>query len=429
MKCAHVQTQPGMHDLGRDERDRCTLEEQRERWERKRDCTARELLQTERIYVEDLELITKFYNDVFLARCGHLKIAERGICGAIPEIVKVNKILLSCLDGGSISPGFETFSQSLDLYKKHADSIEPTLLVLKTQTKKNKLFARFKKLQESRPEFHARSLEQLLELPLLRLLRYKHYLRDLAENSHPRSSDTKKLIHALNAVSDACQYVEDISMSQENNRQLQRVQKMLKGRRLCIVGPGRWYIREGWLSLVPQSGEEVKHRMLFLFSDILVVTSPCNPLHPTCAHKFQCRAIYPLKECQVERVLGHTQSQGGLISLSFEKEKVMLMSSIQDDINDWYDRLVTAVRKIHSNSENFKKCQFEENLEKHRPPVQKAHKRTQVQEIEEGLVASHSIAEFGVMSKRIKMGDERSPEAYSQDSPTVDKAGWSCVLL
>lgn len=36
---------------------RCTVQEQRARWERKRACTARELLETERRYQEQLGLV------------------------------------------------------------------------------------------------------------------------------------------------------------------------------------------------------------------------------------------------------------------------------------------------------------------------------------------------------------------------------------
>ncbi|KAM5125239.1 rho guanine nucleotide exchange factor 39-like [Mantella aurantiaca] len=176
------------------------------------------------------------------------------------------------------------------------------------------------------------------------LRRYRHYLEDLIENHLPGSTDAVQLTGALQAVCAVCDHIEDARQLQENQRQLHRVQKMLKGRRVRIISPGRRYIREGWLSLVPSSGEEVKHRMIFLFSDVLAVTAPCHPLHPINAHKFCCRALYPLRECRVERVLGHTQSQGGLISLSFQREKLLLMSANQQDMNSWYECLLTAMR-------------------------------------------------------------------------------------
>ncbi|KAG9462110.1 hypothetical protein GDO78_014891, partial [Eleutherodactylus coqui] len=183
------------------------------------------------------------------------------------------------------------------------------------QLKKKKSFARFMKLQELRPELQGRTLEQQLELPLQRVMGYRRYLLDLVENTFPSSSDCAQLHGALRAVSDVCDHIENLQQQQDNDQQLQRVQRLLKGRRIRIASPGRLFLREGWLSLVPPSGEDVKPRMLFLFSDVLLVTAPCHPLHPFNAHKFCCRAVYPLGECHVERVLGHTTSRGGLISV------------------------------------------------------------------------------------------------------------------
>lgn len=80
--------------------------------------------------------------------------------------------------------------------------------------------------------------------------------------------------------------------------------------------PGRWYIREGWLSVVPAKGEELKRRMFFLFSDILIAAKPCHPLHLLNSNKLSCQAVYPLHQCSVDKVFGHTWSQGGLLSVS-----------------------------------------------------------------------------------------------------------------
>lgn len=79
---------------------------------------------------------------------------------------------------------------------------------------------------------------------------------------------------------------------------------------------GRWYIREGWLLVVPSKGEELKRRMFFLFSDIFISTKPCHPLHLLNSNKFACTAVYPLHQCVVDKVFGHTRSEGGLLSVS-----------------------------------------------------------------------------------------------------------------
>lgn len=79
---------------------------------------------------------------------------------------------------------------------------------------------------------------------------------------------------------------------------------------------GRWYIREGWLKMVPPKGADAKPKMFFLFSDMLLQAKRCSPLHPTNGDKFAGQHAYPLQDCSVEKVFGHTRSRGGLLSVS-----------------------------------------------------------------------------------------------------------------
>ncbi|XP_016140047.1 rho guanine nucleotide exchange factor 39-like [Sinocyclocheilus grahami] len=173
--------------------------------------------------------------------------------------------------------------------------------------------------------------------------RYKHFLRDLTENTGPDNPEFQQLSKAVKAISEVAQRIQDNARSHENHLQLRRVQKQLKGRKTRILTPGRWYIREGWLKTVPPKGTEAKPKMFYLFSDILLQAKPCSPIHPINGDKFACQRIYPLKECTVDKVFGHTKSQGGLISLTFARAKLLLMSDDQVDINDWFRSLCLAI--------------------------------------------------------------------------------------
>lgn len=79
---------------------------------------------------------------------------------------------------------------------------------------------------------------------------------------------------------------------------------------------GRWYIREGWLNVVPAKGTGAKPKMFFLFSDMLLQAKRCSTLLPTSGDRFVGQCAYPLLDCTVEKVFGHTKSQGGLLSVS-----------------------------------------------------------------------------------------------------------------
>ncbi|KAJ8342021.1 hypothetical protein SKAU_G00319490 [Synaphobranchus kaupii] len=291
-----------------------SIQQQRERWDRKRGRTARELVLTEQKYCLSLELVVTYFVEILQAK-GTLKPDVReSIFSSIRSIHSVNQALLAYLEDGKVGLGFERFCPQLNYYYTYVDNFQKACRVLQIQVKKNKAFRRFKKLQESRPEFHASKLEELLQLPLQRIQQYKHFLRDLAENTNPDHPEFPLLSRAMKAISAVSQRIQDNARSQENHLQLQRVQKLLKGRKTKVLAPGRWYIREGWLKVVPPKGTEAKPRMFFLFSDILLLSRPGSTLHPTNGDKFGCQRVYPLKDCTVDKVFGHTRSQGGLIS-------------------------------------------------------------------------------------------------------------------
>uniref|UniRef100_A0A8C3V7C3 Rho guanine nucleotide exchange factor 39 n=1 Tax=Catharus ustulatus TaxID=91951 RepID=A0A8C3V7C3_CATUS len=321
-----------------------TVEDQRARWERKRSRTAKELLETEHKYLEQLDLVLTYFVTILKAK-GTLKPAVlETIFGPLESLYSASHVLSLHLEKGNLEPGLENFCQSLDLYGHYAENLEQANKTLKEQMRKNKSFRRFKKLQETRPQFQGRELEDLLPLPLQRLHQYKHFFRDLLENTSPDTAEYQKLASMISPPTrvahpvflfvsllplpfiPACppSYLTAVSVSPA-----------------C---PGRWYIREGWLLVVPSKGEELKRRMFFLFSDILIAAKPCHPLHLLNANKLSCQAVYPLHQCSVDKVFGHTWSQGGLLSLSFPHKTLLLMSTNQQEINDWYQSLKAAVR-------------------------------------------------------------------------------------
>lgn len=322
------------------------MEEQRARWERKRCRTAKELLETEHRYLEQLYLVVTFFVTILKAK-GTLKPAVmETIFGSLESIYSASQVLSFHLERGNLGLGLENFCQKLELYGYYAENFEQANKTLMEQLRKNKSFRRFKKLQETRPQFQGMKLEDLLPLPLQRVHQYKHFLRDILENTSTGNAEYQKLAKAAKSVSEVSQWVQDIVRKRENLLELHRVQKLLKGQKIQVVAPGRWYIREGWLSVVPSKGDELKRRMFFLFSDIFISTKPCHPLHLLNSDKLDCTAVYPLHECVVNKVFGHTQGDGGLLSLSFPYKTLLLMSTDQQDINDWYQCLTTAVRQL-----------------------------------------------------------------------------------
>ncbi|XP_056281182.1 rho guanine nucleotide exchange factor 39 isoform X2 [Pseudoliparis swirei] len=323
-----------------------SIQEQRDRWERKRSRTAKELVLTEQRYCQQLELVTTYFVEILKAK-GTLKpdISE-GIFSSIKAIHSVNQSLLVHLENGYFGRGFDQMRPHLHHYDTYADNLYNGRRVLGSQLKKNKAFRRFKKLQEARPEFNNLTLEDLLRLPVQRIDQYKHFLEDLTANTSPDHPEFQQLSSAVTAVDGVFRRIQKNGRCHENHLQLCRVQKLLKGQKTKLSAPGRWYVREGWLKVVPRRGTDAKPRMFFLFSDMLLQAKRCSPLQLADGDKLAGQRAFPLQDCTVEKVFGHTRSQGGLLSLTFPKAKLLLMSCNQEDLNDWHQSLSSAIGKL-----------------------------------------------------------------------------------
>ncbi|XP_044042387.1 rho guanine nucleotide exchange factor 39 isoform X2 [Siniperca chuatsi] len=325
----------------------CTsIQEQRDRWERKRSRTARELVQTEQRYCQQLELVTTYFEEILKAKGTLRQDIRESIFSPIKVIHSVNQSLLVHLENGYFGRGFDQFCPHLHHYNTYVDNIYNASKMLGIHLKKNKAFRRFKKLQEARPEFNNHKLEDLLQLPIQRIDQYKHFLQDLTANTSPDNPEFQQISKAVTAMCEVSLHIQNNTRCHENHLQLYRVQKLLKGRKTKVLAAGRWYIREGWLKMVPPKGADVKPKMFFLFSDMLLQAKRCSSLHTTNGDKFAGQYAYPLQDCTVEKVFGHTRSQGGLLSLTFPKAKLLLMSSNQEDLNDWYQSLSSAIRDL-----------------------------------------------------------------------------------
>uniref|UniRef100_A0A8C8DJM7 Rho guanine nucleotide exchange factor (GEF) 39 n=1 Tax=Oryzias sinensis TaxID=183150 RepID=A0A8C8DJM7_9TELE len=289
---------------------------------------------------------SQFFVEILKAKGTLKQNVREAIFSSIKDIHSANQSLLVHLENGYFGKGLVQFCSHLHHYTVYVDNIFNAKKVLVVQLKKNKAFRRFKKLQEARPEFSSHKLEDLLQLPIERIHQYKHFLQDLTANTSPDDPEFEQLSKAFHEVNKVFQRIEDNTRRHENHLQLCRVQKLLKGKRTKILTAGRWYIREGWLNKVPQKGDEAKPRMFFLFSDMLLQAKRCSPLDLTNGEKFVGQHAYPLQDCSVEKVFGHTRSKGGLLSLTFPKAKVLLMSNNQEDLNDWHQNLSAAIRKL-----------------------------------------------------------------------------------
>lgn len=98
--------------------------------------------------------------------------------------------------------------------------------------------------------------------------------------------------------------------------------------------------------MVPPKGAEAKPKMFFLFSDMLLQVKRCSSLHSTSGQKFTAEHAYPLQDCTVEKVFGHTRSQGGLLTVSVCQLLVPEKPAERAQPQRLYERYLLAVRAV-----------------------------------------------------------------------------------
>ncbi|XP_052372230.1 LOW QUALITY PROTEIN: rho guanine nucleotide exchange factor 39-like [Oncorhynchus keta] len=215
-----------------------SVQEQREKWERKRTRTVRALVQTEQKYCKQLQLVNTYFVEILKAKGTLRQDIRESIFSSIPSVYSVNQTLLVRLENGDFGRGLDDFCPHLHHYVTYVDNIQNANRVLALQVKKNKAFRRFK-LQESRPEFLCK-LEDLLPLPIQRIQQYEHFLRDLSENTSPDYPEFQPLSRSVKLISEVSQRIQDNARSHDNHLQLRRVQRLLKGRKTRVEAPG-WF--------------------------------------------------------------------------------------------------------------------------------------------------------------------------------------------
>uniref|UniRef100_A0A8C4NFY1 Uncharacterized protein n=1 Tax=Eptatretus burgeri TaxID=7764 RepID=A0A8C4NFY1_EPTBU len=226
--------------------------QQRERWQRKFICTSRELVATEQRYCMQLNLLITVSLFLIWKSAAELQPPPLDPTQYGWKLDEASKSLLPIMlpPNVALAP-----PEILELIRCGCSSDKQCYTTqcrcTAIQMKKNKAFARFKRLQESRPDCQGLMLEDLLATQVM------------------------------------------FKASQRNLEHLQRIQSMLKSHRV--------YIREGWLFVAPRKGENLKERLFFLFSDMLLMCRQCHPFHPVHEGKLECQAAFPLLKGSVTK--------------------------------------------------------------------------------------------------------------------------------
>lgn len=256
-----------------------------QRMEKHRTNVARELLATERTYVEQLGIMVDLlYRPLATEkRCRGVLSAEevRTVFSDVEVIATVNRSLLATLEERvghwtrttKLGDVFLLMSDYLRVYvdyvKGYSQALETVSAMGETHA-----FRRFfrEQIQKAPPAYANFNFESLLIVPVQRIPRYKMLLADMLKNMPEGHPDHATLAAALRKVGEIADWVNENQRKAERMAKTLQVAESVVGMDEQLLTAARQFVREG---LVTEAQVQApRPRELVLFTDILVVCDP-----------------------------------------------------------------------------------------------------------------------------------------------------------
>ncbi|KRZ80023.1 putative protein tag-52, partial [Trichinella papuae] len=297
-----------------------------------------EFVTSERHYLEHLDLVIRYFADPLLCSKILTQREVANIFGDLRSIRLVNQVLYDRLMAGlEIAEAFGDLIHFMKLYSAYGRNYSASQQLLLQLLEKNKQFRQFCEMQECLPVLKGLKLAALLITPIQRIPRYKLLLEQilkLLDNSSRQHLQISKLVQQIGALAET---VDSCIEEFENSAKIIAVQNMLDGCAPKLVMPGRKLLKEGLLSKMSSSNSGFRHRMFWLFTDIILYAKPAMKKK----NRYQCCCILPLRHCMIERILGRSMFR--LIC----KDEVLLLHAEQYSVMDeWVVAIENAIQYL-----------------------------------------------------------------------------------
>ncbi|XP_024217361.1 rho guanine nucleotide exchange factor 17 isoform X2 [Halyomorpha halys] len=254
-------------------------------WKDTRTHVVVELYETERSYVESLQtLVMKYLQPLKKSENNYL--IDAGIVDEIfyqiPEILMHHEIFLEelrrRLEAWDINQKvgdlfLETFTKQsvIDTYTAFINNWKNAKDAIKASTQSKPAFARF--LENMAREHKGKlALDSLLIMPVQRIPRYELLIQTLLKHTEECHSDAQTLLEAQQAIHDLAV---TINLGQRGavrglSQELCQLESLIEGL-AGLASPERTFLSHDQVSITTSQGR--KDRALFLFSDLLIITS------------------------------------------------------------------------------------------------------------------------------------------------------------
>ncbi|KAM6200923.1 pleckstrin homology domain-containing family G member 3 isoform 3-T3 [Rhynchocyon petersi] len=232
----------------------------------------REIVETERMYVQDLRSIVEDYLLKIIDTPGLLKPEQvSALFGNIESIYALNSQLLRDLDSCNNDPVavascFVERSQEFDIYTQYCNNYPNSVATL-TECMRDKQQAKFFRDRQELLQ-HSLPLGSYLLKPVQRILKYHLLLQEIAKHFDEEEEGFEVVEDAIDTMTCVAWYINDMKRRHEHAVRLQEIQSLLinwKGPDLTIYGE---LVLEGTFRVHRVRNE----RTFFLFDKALLIT-------------------------------------------------------------------------------------------------------------------------------------------------------------
>lgn len=249
------------------------------------DRVVQEILETERMYVQDLKSIVKDYLDCITDQSKlPLGTEERSaLFGNIRDIYLFNSELLQDLencenDPVAIADCFVSKSEDFHIYTQYCTNYPRSVAVL-TECMRNKTLAKFFRERQEALQ-HSLPLGSYLLKPVQRILKYHLLLHEIENHLDKDTEGYDVVLDAIDTMQRVAWHINDMKRKHEHAIRLQEIQSLLtnwKGPDLTSYGE---LVLEGTFRIQRAKNE----RTLFLFDKLLLITKKRDEMFAYKAH-------------------------------------------------------------------------------------------------------------------------------------------------
>eukprot|EP01114_Cavostelium_apophysatum_P022237 TRINITY_DN7982_c0_g1_i1.p1 TRINITY_DN7982_c0_g1~~TRINITY_DN7982_c0_g1_i1.p1 ORF type:complete len:872 (-),score=270.52 TRINITY_DN7982_c0_g1_i1:25-2640(-) len=311
-----------------------------------RNKVLRELIETEKDYIVDLEVI----GNVFLKPIRQKKLMNakeiEDVFSNVDMLFNIHKELVKkfdvpVLDDLMFGQAFLRVVDFLKIYAQYCASQSKAMTTLKKLREHSSDMESFLKNALSNAECRNQSLESFLIKPVQRICKYPLLLRELLKHTPPEHPDYEPISKSMSSIESIVTQINETKRIKDNTFKLGEIAEQLEDSQdLKIVDPNRWLLKEGEMFLIKKN--KIAKGYSFLFNDVFLHTKLKKGTSRG-RKTMTMRIMVPLFGCSVQATeIPNFENVFQLFSIT-EKKKYIFSSSNPALRKEWIEVINKAI--------------------------------------------------------------------------------------